>query len=100
MGLLSTDSHLWITPGRAQRLLERAEQERRGGARNQARADQPRVHRIQRRLGDNQVAELIRGYEAGESCAGLAKRFHVGKASVIRLLHAHDVEMRPKHVTH
>jgi hypothetical protein len=97
---MSSDSHLWITPVKVRRLLERAEQDRQSGARSRVTTDRPRVHAIRRRLGDDEIAELIRRYEAGESCGTLAGRFKIAKSSVIRLLHTRGVQMRPMHVTY
>ena len=58
------------------------------------------MHGIKRRLGSEQVSDVVRRYEAGESRAALAATCHIGKASVLRLLHAHGVEMRLMHVTY
>lgn len=54
----------------------------------------PRIHRLAHRLSDETIAELVQAYQAGASTPELERRYELGHASVIKILHGHSVEMR------
>lgn len=47
-----------------------------------------------RRLSEAQVQELIEGYKSGSTVYELADRFSIGRNTVCRILHRHEVPMR------
>jgi hypothetical protein len=98
VGVLRFDSKLSLTPVALRQLLDRAQRERQGYVRPAGSAPLAPAQNA-RRLGEQRVAELIGRYEASQSCPQLATHFKLGKSTIIRILHAHDVQMRPKHVT-
>jgi hypothetical protein len=56
-------------------------------------ADRPRPARV-RRLGADQVQELIAGYQGGETVYQLGVRFGIERRTVSEILHRHEVPMR------
>ena len=52
------------------------------------------VHRLDRRLSAETIAELVQAYCDGASTPELERRYALGHASVIRILHRHGVTMR------
>lgn len=54
----------------------------------------PAPHRLDQRLSNDAVAELVRAYEAGASTADLRQRFGLSQGSVLKLLRTHDVTLR------
>lgn len=53
-----------------------------------------RVHRVERRLSPEIIAQLVGDYEAGEPTTALMIKYGLGKGSVLGLLRAAGVEMR------
>ena len=94
--LLSSDCHLWPTPVAIERILKRVERD----ATAVNRGDEPRepihIHKLQQRLGERQLLELIRLYEGGMAASALAKRYGIGKSSVLRVLHERGVTVRAR----
>ena len=54
----------------------------------------PHTHRLDRRLSAETIAELVQAYRNGASTPELERRYALGHASVIRMLHRHGVTMR------
>lgn len=52
---------------------------------------QPRRPRRVRQLGDDQVQQLIAGYQSGSTVYELADRFAIGRNTVCRILHRHNI---------
>jgi hypothetical protein len=114
VGLLSTDSHLWPTPVRLARILDRAAHDRQTQVRKgksvrvhaaERRLDRPnpqqpppRVHKLDRRLDPGLMAELVAAYEAGTPSTQLTKAYNLGKGSVLRLLREASVTIRQPRV--
>ena len=57
------------------------------------------THRLSARLGGEQVGEIIRRYESGESARSLASEFDVAPSALIRLLRERNVVVRRQVVT-
>ena len=57
------------------------------------------VHRLSSRLSVEQVGEIIRRYEAGESARSLASKLDVAPSALIRLLRERNVVVRRQVVT-
>jgi len=57
------------------------------------------IHRLSARLGGEQVDEIIRRYEAGESARSLAAEFGVAPSALIRLLRERNVVVRRQTIT-
>lgn len=96
MGVLSSDYHLWWTPVEIRRAIAKSRQDFliRG---KQVEVVTPfREHKLSRRLGEDQIAELIRRYNDGSPASALAESYGIGKSSVLRLLHERGVTLRPK----
>lgn len=99
VGLLSADSHLWLTPEKVARLLERARRDAEAANRGGPAPVEPkpiRIHKLQHRLSEQQLQELIQRYEAGAAASALSKRYGIGKSSVLRLLHERGVPVRAR----
>lgn len=54
----------------------------------------PRQRRIDHRLSAAVVAELVQTYRDGAPTTELLQRYDLSKGSIIKLLHAHGVQMR------
>src|ERR1700741_2571526 len=54
----------------------------------------PQVQRVDRRLSAETVAELVQAYRDGVGTPELRHRYHPSQGSVIKILHAHNVQMR------
>lgn len=54
---------------------------------------------VRRRLGDEQVAELVELYRSGVGTPALSERFGISKPSVLKLLHDRGVRMRRQPLT-
>jgi hypothetical protein len=52
------------------------------------------MHRIDGRLSAETIAELVQAYRDGASTPALERRYGLGHASVISILHRHGVTMR------
>ncbi|MGX7678350.1 hypothetical protein ACSMXN_05590 [Jatrophihabitans sp. DSM 45814] len=53
-----------------------------------------RAHRIAQRLDETVIAELVQTYRDGIPTTQLTGRYGLAKGSVLKLLRAHDVQMR------
>jgi hypothetical protein len=54
----------------------------------------PHAHRIDRRLPAEAITELIQAYRDGASTPELERRYEIGHAAALRILHGHGVQMR------
>jgi hypothetical protein len=54
----------------------------------------PQVQRVDRWLTAEAIAELVLAYRGGIGTPELRRRFDLSQGSVIKILHAHGVEMR------
>jgi hypothetical protein len=54
----------------------------------------PQTQRVDRRLSAEAIAELVQAYRDGVSTPELRRRYELSQGSVIKVLHAHGVEMR------
>jgi site-specific DNA recombinase len=54
------------------------------------------IHRLDVRLGDEELAQVVSGYQSGLTVAELQTRFGLGKGSVLSVLHEAGVEIRRK----
>ena len=52
------------------------------------------IHRIDRRLPADTIAELVQAYQDGASTTELRCQYEISQGSVVKILHEHDVEMR------
>jgi hypothetical protein len=53
-----------------------------------------RMHRVDRRLSAETIAELVQAYRDGASTTELRHRYDIGQGSAIRILREHGVKMR------
>lgn len=54
----------------------------------------PPIHRLDQRLSDKLIAELVRAYGDGATTAELRQRYELSQGSVLKLLREHGVAMR------
>lgn len=74
-------------------------------ARLETRRDRPRSgrppagkrHKIDQRLGQDAVAQILAEYQAGTATPALAKRYNISTTAVKRLLHLNGVPLRRYH---
>ena len=59
----------------------------------------PRVHKAERRLGPEAIAQLVADYENGLASPDLMIKYNLGKGTVLRLLRAQGVEVRNQSLT-
>ena len=59
----------------------------------------PRVHTITKRLDQATVVQLLADHQAGVSTTQLTATYHLGKGTVLRLLHSHGVPPRRQPLT-
>jgi Mor family transcriptional regulator len=92
--LLSNNSEVTLTPDGIRKLAETT------GAR-EADPVPPahQVHRLSGRLEQNQIEEIVRRYEAGESARSLASEFEIAPSALLRLLRERNVVVRRQVVT-
>ena len=53
-----------------------------------------RLHKLERRLAPETIAEIVEAYKTGESTPSLRQRFELSSTAILRLLTDHDVKMR------
>jgi hypothetical protein len=92
--LLSNNSDVTLTPEKLRELSQC-----RGS--KEATSEQPayRVHRLDARLGTEQVDDIVRRYEAGASARSLANDNDVAPSALIRLLRERNIVVRQQIVT-
>jgi DNA invertase Pin-like site-specific DNA recombinase len=56
---------------------------------------QPRVHKLERRLAPEVLEQLVADYRAGMSANQLMRSYHLGKGTVLRVLHEAGVVRPP-----
>lgn len=99
MGLLSSDSHLWLTPVKVRHLLHRAARDAESAGNAPPKKPDPKaihIHKLQHRLGEPQIQQLTQEYELGTPASALAKRYGIGKSSILRVLHERGIPVRPR----
>jgi hypothetical protein len=47
----------------------------------------PRIHNVQKRLGPELLAQLVAEYRAGSATTALMAKYHIGKGTVLGVLH-------------
>jgi hypothetical protein len=77
---------------RLQRMVEMAEKSTKMPVRTPQSLVQ--IHRVDRRLSAEAIAELVQAYRDGASTTELRRRYELSQGSVIKILHSHGVEMR------
>jgi transposase-like protein len=77
---------------RLRRMVGLAEKSVKTPARTRERFVQ--MHRVDRRLSAETIAELVQMYRDGASTTQLRKRYDLSQGSVIKILHEHGVAMR------
>jgi transposase-like protein len=77
---------------RLRRMVEIADKSAKTQVREAVLLLQPQ--RVDRRLSAEEIAELVQAYRDGVSTPQLERRYELGHASVIRILHRHGVTMR------
>ena len=92
--LLSNNSDLALTPDGLRKL---AIPERVREATSEPTIFQ--IHRLSARLGGEQIGDILRRYESGESARSLASEFDVAPSALIRLLRERNVVVRRQVVT-
>ena len=55
----------------------------------------PQVQRVDRRLSAETIAELVQDYRDGVNTPELRRRYGLSQGSVLKMLRAHRVTMRP-----
>ncbi len=69
-------------------------------ARRPAKTDQAiQPRRLDRRLSQETIAELVEAYRGGTSTPELCRRYELSKGGVLKLLRDHGVEMRRRGLT-
>ncbi|MFI6169070.1 helix-turn-helix domain-containing protein [Nocardia sp. NPDC051052] len=58
-----------------------------------------RIHRLDRRLSPDTIAELVAAYRSGTSTPKLRKQYQLSKGGVLKLLADHGVTMRNQPLT-
>lgn len=89
IALLSNNSDVTLTPDGLRALAVRHEPREP----TQVPAEY-QVHRLSERLGTEQIAEIVRRYEAGESATKLAKEYGIAPSALLRLLRERNVVVR------
>jgi DNA-binding NarL/FixJ family response regulator len=57
------------------------------------------AHKLDRRLSQETITELVDAYKAGTSTPELCRRYQLSKGGVLKLLRDHGVEMRRRGLT-
>jgi len=92
--LLSNNTDVTLTP---EKLRELAQQQ--GLRETTSEPPAYQIHRLSARLGADQIDDIVRRYEAGESARSLATEYDVAPSALIRLLRERSIVVRQQVVT-